>query len=61
MNILEVHEQVQDKLTTYRLEAEIRRQLPKSGWRTELAQVLRRVAERLEPATPSLEPNSFQN
>ena len=34
MNSLDVHEQVQDKLTTYRLEAEVRRQLPKNVWRT---------------------------
>ena len=50
MNSLDVHEQVQDKLTTYRLEAAVRRQLLKNVWRTELAQVLRRVAERLEAA-----------
>ena len=49
MNILDVHEQAKDKLTTYRLEADVRRQLPKSIWRAELARVLRRLAERLEP------------
>ena len=55
MNILDTHKQVQDKLATYRLEADVRRQLPKNVWRTELAWVLRKVAERLEPTSP-LEP-----
>lgn len=44
-----IREQAEEKLATYRLEADIRRQLPKSIWRAELAQVLRRMAERLEP------------
>ena len=44
-----VREQAEEKLTAYRLEADIWRQLPKRAWRTELAQVLRTVAERLEP------------
>ena len=55
------YEQATEKLARYHYEAEVRRQLPKSVWRTELARVLRRVAERLEPAKPALEPNSFQN
>lgn len=46
-------EQAEEKLVTYRLEADVRRQLPKSMWRADLAQVLRRVAERLEP-TPTV-------
>ena len=41
--------QAKEKLAAYRLEADVRRQLPKRVWRAELAQVLRRVAERLEP------------
>ena len=55
MNILDTHEQVQDKLATYHLEADVRRQLPRSMWRAELARILRKVAERLEPTSP-LEP-----
>ena len=44
------YEQATEKLATYRLEAEIQRQLPKRVWRTELAQVLRSLVERLEAA-----------
>ncbi len=56
---MNTYEQANEKLMTYRLEADIRRQLPKSIWRTELAQVLRRVAERLEPSKRSLETKPF--
>lgn len=45
-----IREQAEEKLAAYRLEADVRRQLPKSVWRVELAQVLRQVAEKLEPA-----------
>lgn len=48
-----MHEQAQEKLAAYRLEAAFRRQLPKSLWRGRLAQAFRNVAERLEP-TPAL-------
>ena len=52
MNTLDVHEQTQNKLTTYRLEAEVQRQLSKSVWRNWLRyfnQLLKK-AERLEAA-----------
>lgn len=58
---MNIYEQAKDKLTTYRLEAEVQRQLPKRVWRTELARVLRTVAERLDPATPALTPDLLQN
>jgi hypothetical protein len=44
-----MYEQAQEKLAAHRLEAAFRRQLPKRLWRGRLAQVFRRVAERLEP------------
>ncbi len=47
---MNTYEQAKDKLATYRLETEVQRQLPKSVWCTELAQVLRKGAERLEAA-----------
>ncbi len=46
---MNTYEQAKEKLATYRLAADVRRQLPKRVWQAELAQVLRRVAERLEP------------
>ena len=44
------YDQATEKLLRYHREAEVQRQLPKHAWRTELAQLLRRVAERLEAA-----------
>lgn len=48
-----MYEQAQEELTAYRLEAALRRQVPKTLWRVQLARVLRSAAERLEP-TPVL-------
>lgn len=53
-----IYGQAQEKLAAYRLEATLRRQLPKNLWRVQtawvqLARVLRGVSERLEP-TPLL-------
>lgn len=44
-----MQEQAEAKLAAYRREAALRRQLPAGVWRGRVAQVLRSVAERLEP------------
>lgn len=44
-----MQEQAEAKLAAYRREADLRRQLPEGLWRAHAAQVLRNVAERLEP------------
>lgn len=45
----------EEKLMVYRQEAVLRRQLPAAAWRAQVAQVLRGVAERLEPTfSPTL-------
>ena len=44
-----IQEQAQEKLTVYRREAALRRQLPTGAWRAQVARALRGVAERLEP------------
>ncbi len=45
-----LQEQAEEKLTAYRREAALRRQLSAGVWRAQMAQVLRGAAERLEPA-----------
>jgi hypothetical protein len=42
-------DQEHEKLARYRLEAEVYRQLPRRTWRRGAAQLLRGLAERLEP------------
>jgi hypothetical protein len=48
---------IKDKMTTYRLEAEQQRQMPKHSFRRRIAQQLRAWAEALEP-TPGFSPTS---
>lgn len=55
-------QKAQDKLRAYRAEAErmgqVRRQGAKTSWRSQTAQALRKLAERLEPS-PSPQPSSL--
>ncbi len=50
---MNICDQAKEKVAIYRLEADIRRQLPRKLWRVELAHVFRGLAERLEP-TPTV-------
>ena len=47
-----IREQAEEKLATYRSEANIQRQLAKNLWRFQLAHTLRGVATRLERPSP---------
>lgn len=48
-----IQAQAEEKLTVYRREAALRRQLPAAVWRAQVARALRGVAERLEPIPPA--------